>query len=75
MAAFAFSLPILPGQDGVVRRIGKEILGEFREEYEASRRTLGSEDLQRRAEDEVRNQVADGIQRERTRSKRGWTEG
>ena len=43
MAAFAFTLPILPGQDGVVRSIGEEILGsvEFQEAYEASRTTLG----------------------------------
>jgi hypothetical protein len=41
MAAFAFTLPILPGQDGMVRRIGEEIMGEFREEYAESRRTLG----------------------------------
>ncbi|CAN5769313.1 MAG: hypothetical protein H0U91_11340 [Rubrobacter sp.] len=43
MAAFAFTLPILPGQDDVVRRIGEAVSdsGEFREEYEASRRDLG----------------------------------
>ncbi|MDP8950714.1 MAG: hypothetical protein M3N18_00440 [Actinomycetota bacterium] len=41
MGAFAFTLPILPGQDHVVRRIGEAVSGEFREEYEASRRTLG----------------------------------
>lgn len=41
MAAFAFTLPILPGQDDVVRSIGEAVSGELREEYEASRRTLG----------------------------------
>jgi hypothetical protein len=43
MAAFAFTLPILPGQDGVVRSIGEVLSGsgELQEAYEASRRTLG----------------------------------
>ena len=41
MAAFAFTLPILPGQDEVVRRIGEAVSGELREEYEESRRRLG----------------------------------
>ena len=43
MAAFAFTLPILPGQDGVVRNIGEALLGsvELQESYEASRITLG----------------------------------
>ncbi len=43
MAAFAFTLPILPGQDGLVRSMGEalEASGEFQEAYEASRRILG----------------------------------
>jgi hypothetical protein len=43
MAAFAFTLPILPGQDGVVRSIGEALSGsgELQETYEASRRILG----------------------------------
>ena len=41
MAAFAFTLPILPGQEEVVRRIGEAVSGELREEYEESRRRLG----------------------------------
>lgn len=43
MAAFAFSLPILPGQEEEVRRIGELVSesGELREEYTASRSKLG----------------------------------
>jgi hypothetical protein len=43
MAAFAFSLPILPGQEEVVRRLGEAVSesGELREEYEETRRKLG----------------------------------
>ncbi len=43
MAAFAFSLPILPGQEEEVRRIGELVseAGELREEYEETRRKLG----------------------------------
>ena len=43
MAAFAFTLPILPGQEETVRRIGEAVSGqgELREEYEESRRRLG----------------------------------
>ncbi len=43
MAAFAFTLPILPGQEEVVRRIGEAVSGqgELREAYEESRRRLG----------------------------------
>jgi hypothetical protein len=41
MASFAFSLPILPGQEEVVRRIGEAVSGELQEEYEESRRRLG----------------------------------
>ncbi len=43
MAAFAFTLPILPGQDGVVRSIGEALSGsgELQEAYEASRSSLG----------------------------------
>jgi hypothetical protein len=43
MAAFAFSLPILPGQGEAVKRMGELVSGSgaFREEYEESRRKLG----------------------------------
>ena len=41
MAAFAFTLPILPGQEEVVRRIGDAVSGELQEEYDESRRRLG----------------------------------
>jgi hypothetical protein len=43
MAAFAFSLPILPGQEEEARRIGELVSesGALREEYEKSRRQLG----------------------------------
>jgi hypothetical protein len=41
MAAFAFTLPILPGQEEVVRRIGEAVSGELQEAYEESRRRLG----------------------------------
>ena len=43
MAAFAFTLPILPGQEEVVRRMGESVSesGELREGYEESRRKLG----------------------------------
>jgi hypothetical protein len=41
MAAFAFTLPILPGQEEVVRSIGQAASGELREGYEASRKSLG----------------------------------
>ena len=43
MAAFAFTLPILPGQDGAVRNMGEALLGsaELQEAYEASRTILG----------------------------------
>jgi hypothetical protein len=43
MAAVAFALPILPGQDEVVRRMGEAVsgTGELRKEYEESRKRLG----------------------------------
>jgi hypothetical protein len=43
MAAFAFSLPILPGQEEKARRIGELVSesGALREGYERSRRQLG----------------------------------
>lgn len=43
MAAFAFTLPVLPGQDGAVRSIGEALSGsgELQEAYEASRESLG----------------------------------
>jgi hypothetical protein len=43
MAAFSFSLPILPGQEEAVRRFGEAVSEsrELREEYEETRRKLG----------------------------------
>ena len=43
MAAFAFALPILPGQEEAVKRMGQAVSGsaELREEYEESRKRLG----------------------------------
>ena len=43
MAAVAFALPILPGQEDLVRSVGEAISGsgELREEYEESRKRLG----------------------------------
>lgn len=43
MASVAFTLPILPGQEDVVRRMGEAVSGsvELREEYEESRKRLG----------------------------------
>jgi len=41
MASFAFALPVLPGQEEIVRRMGEAVSGELREEYEESRRRLG----------------------------------
>lgn len=43
MAAVAFALPILPGQEEVVRRMGEAVSGpgELREKYEESRKRLG----------------------------------
>src|SRR3954471_15102729 len=43
MAAVAFALPILPGQEDVVRSMGEEVSGsgEFRKAYEESRKRLG----------------------------------
>ena len=43
MPAFAFALPILPGQDDLVRRMGEAVSGSgaLREAYEESRRRLG----------------------------------
>ena len=43
MAAVAFALPILPGQDEPIRRISEEVLrsGSLRNAYEESRRSLG----------------------------------
>ena len=43
MSAFAFVLPILPGQEETVRSMGEAVSGsgKFREEYEASRKRLG----------------------------------
>jgi hypothetical protein len=43
MAAFAFALPVLPGQEEVVRRMGEAVSGpgETREEYKESRKRLG----------------------------------
>jgi hypothetical protein len=43
MAAVAFALPILPGQEGLVKSMGEALSGsgELREEYEESRKRLG----------------------------------
>jgi hypothetical protein len=43
MAAVAFALPILPGQEDLVRSIGEAVSGsgELREGYEESRKRLG----------------------------------
>jgi len=41
MASFAFALPVLPGQEEIVRRMGEAVSGEIREEYEESRKRLG----------------------------------
>ena len=43
MAASAFVLPILPGQEETVRSMGEAVSGsgELREKYEASRKRLG----------------------------------
>jgi hypothetical protein len=43
MAAVAFALPILPGQEDLVRNVGDAVSGseELREEYEQSRKRLG----------------------------------
>ena len=41
MASFAFALPVLPGQEEIVRRIGEAVSEDLREEYEESRRRLG----------------------------------
>lgn len=43
MVAFAFALPILPGQEETVRNMGEAVsgTGESREKYEASRKKLG----------------------------------
>ena len=43
MAVVAFALPILPGQDDLVRKMGEGVSGsgELREKYEESRKRLG----------------------------------
>lgn len=42
MPAVAFALPVLPGQEESIRRLGEEVLtGELRDAYEESRRNLG----------------------------------
>ena len=41
MAAIAFALPILPGQEEVIHRLGEEVSGPLRSAYEESRRSLG----------------------------------
>ncbi len=43
MSAFAFVLPILPGQEETVRSMGEAVSGsgELREKYEVSRKRLG----------------------------------
>jgi hypothetical protein len=43
MTSVAFTLPILPGQEEIVRRMGEmvSVSGELREQYEESRKRLG----------------------------------
>jgi hypothetical protein len=43
MTSIAFTLPILPGQEDIVRRMGEAVSGsgELREQYEESRKRLG----------------------------------
>jgi hypothetical protein len=43
MTSVAFTLPILPGQEEIVRRMGEmvSVSGELREQYEESRNRLG----------------------------------
>jgi hypothetical protein len=43
VAVVAFALPILPGQDDLVRKMGEAVSGsgELREKYEESRKRLG----------------------------------
>ena len=43
MTSVAFTLPILPGQEEIVRRMGEMVSGpgELREQYEESRKRLG----------------------------------
>src|SRR3954454_15538925 len=43
MAAVAFALPLLPGQEDLVKSMGEAVSGsgELREEYEESRKRLG----------------------------------
>jgi hypothetical protein len=43
MTSIAFTLPILPGQEEIVRRMGEAVSdsGELREQYEESRKRLG----------------------------------
>lgn len=41
MAVVAFALPILPGQEDLVRQMGEAVSGELREQYEESRKMLG----------------------------------
>ncbi len=41
MASFAFALPILPGQEGIVKRMGEAVSKDLREDYEESRSKLG----------------------------------
>ncbi len=41
MAALAFALPILPGQEDLVRSFAEKVSGELREGYEESRKRLG----------------------------------
>ena len=41
MAVVAFALPILPGQEDLVRQMGEDVSGDLREKYEESRKRLG----------------------------------
>ena len=41
MAVVAFALPILPGQEDLVRQMGEDVSKDLREKYEESRKRLG----------------------------------
>ncbi len=41
MASFAFALPILPGQEEIVRSMAETVSKDLREDYEESRKKLG----------------------------------
>jgi hypothetical protein len=41
VAVIAFALPVLPGQEGLVRNLGEDVTGDLREKYDESRKRLG----------------------------------